>query len=77
MSLPDSISLFAGFLSASISVEAAARGIVDISRLWSRPSLERIAEGGGADWEIEVESQDSPDGIDGTRVADIDVEEVG
>lgn len=54
-------------------MEAVARGMVDISRLWSRPSLERMAEGGGADWDIEVESQDSPVGIDGVGGVDVDV----
>lgn len=54
-------------------VDAAARGIVDISRLWSRPSLERIAEGGGADWAIDVESQDSPVGIEAADAVGFDV----
>lgn len=32
-----------------------------------------MAEGGGADWDMEVESQDSPGGIDGAGVGDVDV----
>ena len=64
LSFPDSTSLFAGLPSFPSSVSAVALGIVDISRAWSRPSFERMAEGGGGELDKDVESQDSPAGID-------------